>query len=121
MKSIINGKMVRWARERAGKTVEELAKSLNTTSETVLAWENGSKSIAMGQAEKLAGYALVPFGVLFADEPPTYKLPIPDLRSKKNLYVNNPSPNMLEIIFDAQEKQEWYRDYLIEVGYDRYN
>ena len=116
MKSIINGKMVKWARERAGLSIDELADKLSTTSENVQAWENDKKSIPMGKAETLAGHALIPFGILFADKPPEIKLPIPDLRSKNNLYVQNPSPNMLEVILDAQEKQDWYREYLIESG-----
>jgi Zn-dependent peptidase ImmA (M78 family) len=60
----------------------------------------------------------VPFGYFFLAEPPTEELPLPDLRTKRGAAATKPSPDFLEVIYDALRKQEWYRDYLLEQDAD---
>lgn len=118
MDTIINGKMVAWARQRAGLSVFELAKKLSVSAHTIEQWETGEKNISMGQAKQLSKSALVPFGLLFGDIPPDDHLPIPDFRSLNDNYISQPSPELLEVIYDAQEKQDWYKEYLLSEGCD---
>lgn len=113
MNTIINNRLICWARDRAGLSSEDLAQKLKVSLEKVLQWEKGENPITMGQAEHLAKLALIPFGVMFLDEPPEITLPIPDFRTHGDGYIAEPSPELLETINDAKEKQEWYRDYLL--------
>jgi len=112
METIIKPEMITWARKRAGLTREELADRLHVSIEKVIAWECGNDAIPLGHAKKLAHYALLAFGWLFADNPPSDRLPIPDFRTI-NPEKSTPSTELLETIYDAQEKQDWYRDYVI--------
>jgi len=121
MNTIINGQMIRWARERADLSSDKLAEKLKLPLEKVLQWENGEKPISMGYVERLAKLALIPLGVMFADEPPDISLPIPDYRTQGAGYIAEPSPELLETINDAKEKQEWYRDYLLSEGHEPLN
>lgn len=116
MDTIIRSHMIRWARERADLSVSDLAEKLDVTEVRVSLWESGKKPISMGHAERLAKLALVPLGVLFADEPPNITLPIPDYRTQKSGSLADPSPELLETILDAQEKQDWYREFLLSEG-----
>ena len=117
MNTIISGDMIQWARERSELSVDELSQKLRVSREKILQWEEGKKPISMGHAERLAKLALIPFGVLFADNVPDINLPIPDFRTRGAEYIAEPSPELMETINDAKEKQEWYRDYLLSEGH----
>lgn len=113
METLIKGEMVRWARERAALSQDELAEKLHVSSEKVKEWESGELPIVMTKAKALAKISLLPYGLLFADHPPEEKLPIADFRTHGSDIVTKPSPELLETINDAKLKQEWYREYLI--------
>ena len=113
METIINGTMIRWARERARLSPEELAEICRTDPETVRQWESGERAITVTKAKRLATLALIPYGLLFADHPPEEKIPIADYRTHGSMGIRRPSPELLATIDDARLKQEWYREYLI--------
>jgi len=114
MDTIIKPEMIKWARERASLSVDALAAKLHVTPERVLEWENGTVSISMANAEKLAKHALIATAWLFGDAPPDEHLPLPDFRTHVSKRLDNPSPELLETVFDAQEKLNWYKDYLLQ-------
>ena len=109
------------ARQRAGLSQKELATKLSVSTQKIQLWETGEKAISMGQAKKLSKSALVPFGLLFADTPPEDQLPIPDFRAVNDNLISKPSPELLEVIYDAQERQDWYKEYLLSENYDPLN
>lgn len=117
METIINGIMIQWARERARLSPAELAEKCKTDPETVLKWESGERAITVTNAKHLAKLALIPYGILFADNPPEEKIPIADYRTHGSAGIRRPSPELLETIDDARLKQEWYREYLISEEY----
>jgi len=108
--------MIRWARERAELSIDELSKKLGVPQEKIIQWEEGISPISMGHAEDLAKLALIPFGVMFADNAPEVNLPIPDFRTREAEYITVPSPELLDTLNDAKEKQDWYREYLLSEG-----
>ena len=57
-----------------------------------------------------------PFGQLFLPEPPDEPLPIPDMRTVGDDGVSKPSGDLLDTIYLCQNRQEWYREYLLEEG-----
>ncbi|MGJ7514580.1 ImmA/IrrE family metallo-endopeptidase [Pseudomonas baetica] len=116
MEALINPHVLRWARERASLSTSTLAKSLGTREDNVLAWEQGKKRPSFNQAMNYARQTYIPFGYLYLSQPPEESLPLPDLRTVNGKRDNGYSLALLDTIRWAQERQEWYRDYLISQG-----
>ena len=103
----VKPELLRWARERAGITQEDLATKFRKLPE----WENGEVKPTLKQLEAFARTVHVPFGYLFCSEPPEEAVPIPDFRTLGGKAVTRLSPNSLETIYSCQGRQSWYRDY----------
>lgn len=110
--ALINPNILTWSRERAGLTAEDVAKKLPTKPDRVLEWESGESKPTFRQAQHWATIAHVPFGFLFLKEPPSEKLPLPDLRTLGGAAPAYPSLNLLDTVKDVLRKQDWYLDYL---------
>src|SRR5581483_11237492 len=72
--------------------------------------------ISLGHLERLAEKTYTPVGYLFLPEPPDERLPISDFRTVDGGAVGRPSPGLLDTIYRCQQRQGWYRDYLIAEG-----
>ena len=104
--------VVKWARERAGLTTEELATHLkNVKTPQINAWERGDSLPTLTQAEKLSEKLRVPLAVLFMENPPDISLPIPDLRTVSEKLLQKPSLEFFDLICDALVRQRWYREF----------
>ena len=103
--------LLRWARERAGLTVDALEERFPKYEQ----WETGEVQPTLKQLERLAKRLYVPIGLLFLDKPPDEPLPIPDFRTMPG-GARRPSPNLLDTIYLCQQRQEWYREYLKVLG-----
>ena len=66
----INPDIVRWARERSGYTLQEVAKSFNRDVVTISDWESGAAAPTYIQLEKLADKYKRPVAMFFFPEPP---------------------------------------------------
>lgn len=117
MNTTLKPKCLTWARERAGLSVEDLARKVNVKPERVTAWEQ-SGEITVSQAQKVADATYVPFGYLFLSEPPVEELPIQDFRTVGSTRLRKPSPELMDTLNEALRRQDWYRDYLINAGDD---
>lgn len=115
MKVTVQPRILEWARDRAGLSEEVLAKKLGAKEAQVEQWEVDG-TLTYKRAEKLAKVAHIPFGYLFLSEPPEEKLPVADFRTVGSDGDNKPSPELLEVLYDAMRKQSWYRDYLLEMS-----
>src|SRR5262245_5120729 len=115
MKVTLEPQVLRWARERAGLSVRELAEKMGAKPERVRDWEQTGQ-LSFAQAEKLAKVTYTPFGYLYLEGPPEEKLPIPDFRTVGGKDVARPSPELLDILADALRRQDWFREYLIANG-----
>ena len=107
----VRPEMIRWARERAGLRVEDLLSSFPK----LKAWELGEVQPTLRQLEDFARQVRVPLGYLFLDTPPKESLPIPDFRTVSGP-PRRPSPDLLDTIYLAQQRQAWYREYLQTQG-----
>jgi transcriptional regulator with XRE-family HTH domain len=66
----INPKILTWARERSGFSVEELAEKANKSPEEIEMWEAGAGTPSYSCLEHLADYLKMPVAVFFFPEPP---------------------------------------------------
>ncbi len=103
----IEPELLRWARERAGKSEEDLVTRFKKLSE----WESGATQPTLNQLEAFARAVHVPVGYLFLSEPPDEPVPIPDFRTFAGEAVSRPSPNLLDTIYTCQDRQGWYREF----------
>ncbi len=96
-----------WARERAGVTQENLAEKFKHLPQ----WEAGETQPTLKQLEAFAQAVHVPVGYLFLSKPPEESLPIADFRTFTGAVVERPSPNLLDMVYSCQDRQDWYRDF----------
>ena len=104
-KVYVNPKLLRWAIERAGFELDELAHRIPQ----LPAWERGDKQPTFKQLEAFAKATHTPIGFLFLPEPPDERLPIRDLRTLKD-GPPRPSADLLDTIYAMQRRQDWLRE-----------
>ena len=103
----IKPELLSWARERAGLEIDALAHRFPK----LMAWEQGAAKPTLKQLENFAKATHTPIGFLFLQDPPVEKIPIPDFRTIRNEAIARPSPDLLDMIYVCQQRQEWYRDF----------
>ncbi len=104
--------LLRWARERAGFDRGALADRFPK----LAAWEGGEARPTLKQVERFAKAMRTPVGYLFLQKPPVERIPIPDFRTSGNVHREHPSPDLLDMIYLCQQRQEWYRDFARSMG-----
>lgn len=110
--ALVNPSLLRWSRERAGLSTEQVAKKLPVKPYRVQEWEAGETKPTFLQAQKWASLAHIPFGFLLLQQPPVEQLPLPDLRTVGGIAPQRPSLELLDTVRDAIRKQDWYLEYL---------
>ena len=100
----VNPEIIRWARERVGRAPVSF-KNL-----PVGPWESGIAEPTLRQLERYARATRTPIGYFFLDEPPGDDLPIPDLRAADGLQPKRASPELLDMVYCCQRRQEWCCD-----------
>ncbi len=105
----VKREVIEWALARAGMDIAHFPE--------VLAWMSGEKQPTVRQLEHFARKVHVPFGYLLLDAPPeSMAPPLPFFRTGKA----NPdpwiSPNVYDSIMMIKRRQEWLREYLVEIG-----
>lgn len=107
--------VLRWARERADLSPEDLARKVKLKAERVEEWET-SGEISMTWAERLAAATHSPLGFLFLSFPPEEPLPITDFRTRGGQAPQRVSVDLLQTVYAMQRRSAWLRDELIENG-----
>ena len=103
----IKPEMLRWARERAGLTANDLRKRFPR----IEAWEQGEAEPTLKQLESYARATHAPVGYLFLPTPPIESMPIPDLRTMADARFDKPSPELLDTVYICQQRQDWYHSF----------
>jgi Zn-dependent peptidase ImmA (M78 family) len=110
----ISPALLDWAASQIGKTLEDLA-SLVVSGKGIDRFVVGELTVR--QLEKVAKVTHTPFGYLLLDTPPSIAKPrLPDMRQ-----VVSPDPlgpDFFEVLDDVIAKQNWYLDYLHDIGAD---
>jgi len=103
----IKAEMLIWARKRAGLEISALKRHFPKLAE----WEAGSLQPTLKQLEDFARVVHIPIGYLFLSQPIQETMPISDFRTLADRSNTSPSPNLLDILYLCQQRQDWYRDY----------
>ena len=106
----VSPEMLRWACERAGYDVAQLAARVPQ----LPSWVRRERHPTLKQLEKLANATHTPLGYLFLPEPPEERLPVPDYRTVAGARRDRPSPDLLDTLYTMQRRQEWLRESLVE-------
>ncbi len=115
-KAFINGEIISWARQRADIDPDDLAISIHVKPEKLRNWESGEEHPTFRQAQILAKKLFIPFGYLFLEEPPEIAPQIADLRTISSRQRDQFSLDFEDVFNDAQRKQNWYREQLLQEG-----
>ena len=109
--------LLRWALERSNKSVDELSRKQNLRN--LGDWLVGTRKPTRPQLEAFARATYTPFGYLLLSEPP-YEQPsaIPHFRTMKNTRSPKRSIDLEDMIKIIERRQDWVRDYLLELGAD---
>ena len=101
-----------WALERSRLDLDELAPRFPKLRD----WMAGDWIPTLKQIEQFAQATGTAVGYFFLPEPPDEKIPIPDLRTIGDKGVIRPSGNLLDTIYQCQQRQDWYREYVRSTG-----
>ena len=101
-----------WALERSRLDLDELVCKFPKLRE----WMAGEREPTLRQVEQFARTTRTAVGYFFLAEPPDEQIPIPDLRTVGDQAVTRPSGDLLDTIYQCQQRQDWYRDYARSAG-----
>ena len=120
MNVTVRPELLKWARERASLTLPQLAQMVGTASKPapIEEWEKTGE-LPLKKLELLAAKTHVPLGYLFLEAEPEEPLPLPDFRTAGGSGVKRPSPDLIDTVYACARRQDWYREYLEDVGADR--
>ena len=97
-------KLITWARAQNNLRADIAARTISVSTETFDIWERGDVRPTLRQAQELARKLRIPFGYLYLPTPPNERLPLPGLRTVADAPPSRPSPDFLEILYDALRK-----------------
>lgn len=103
----VSPSVLEWAAQQSGIDADRLYTSFPKLEE----WLAGERQPTLGQLEKFASAAGVPFGYLLLDEPPTIDLPVPDYREGFEGAASEPSSNLIAVLNQSVRRQDWYLGY----------
>lgn len=113
----VNPNIIKWARENAGWSIEEIASKLKTSIENYKRIESGIKKPTYRQLELLSKYFKRPLSVFFLPKPP-YEKPIASsfrvLPKSENLY----SKEFRLVLRKSRYYQSVARELMNAMGYD---
>jgi Zn-dependent peptidase ImmA (M78 family) len=103
----INPEILRWAREKSGFTISQIASSLKKQPSVISEWENGESVPTYNQLEKLA-YSLYkrPLALFFFPSPPEEPNTSEEFRTLPDFEISNLSPDTIYAIRKGKAYQE---------------
>ena len=110
----VTTELFKWARDRAGLTSAALLSRFSKLEQ----WESGEIQPTLRQIEDYARATHAPVGYFFLPKPPEEPMPIPDCRTMAGRGVRQISPNLRDMIYACQQRQDWFRDHARTVRSD---
>ena len=106
IEALVEPKLLIWARDSAGYSVEEAAKKISVKPERLKSWEKGEKRPSIKQLRKIANVYKRPLSVFYLSELPKDFQPIRDFRHLPEKVTIIKSPRLKLEIRRAQEQRE---------------
>lgn len=103
--------VLKWARERANLSNEELGRKVGLAGARIADWEETGR-LKLAHVERLARATYTPYGYLFLREPVQERIDLPDFRAVRDDSPDAPSPELLDLLHEIESRQSWYRAYL---------
>jgi len=109
----VNSSIIQWAVERSGRAfiIEKKFPKIHE-------WIKGESMPTLRQLEDLAKATYTPLGYFFLPEPPIEQFPIPYFRTDKDQPFHSLSPDLIQTVQIMQRRQNWMRDYLVDLGHE---
>jgi len=119
----VNAEVLRWAREKAGLSLEDAAARANIGSKQGLEpahrlaeMESGNEPVSHNQLKALAGLYRRPLLTFYLPKPPAADAAIPDFRTLADAPLREKSPNLETLLRRLQARQQQVRTILAEEG-----
>ncbi|MBO7448734.1 MAG: ImmA/IrrE family metallo-endopeptidase [Clostridiales bacterium] len=94
----------------------ELNEVANNKIELLRAWRSGSKTPTFNQVESMSKTLNIPLGYFFLEQPPIEDCFIVKYRTVENMYLPEPSRNLIDTLDTMVDIQTWMADYLVDNG-----
>jgi len=108
--------MLRWGRETAGLTIEDVARAERLPPESLAAWERGEGTPSFAMLKRLAKRYKRPVMVFYLPEPPRDFSVVKDFRLLPANVSREFSPELRYAVRLAQERQAWASEQLEDEG-----
>ena len=79
-------------------------------------WVSGEKTPTFNQIEKVSRATGIPLGYFFLEHPPKEDLSFVEYRTVDSIELENPSRNLIDVMHDMDQIQEWMHNYLVSEG-----
>ena len=79
-------------------------------------WVSGEKKPTFNQIEKVSKATGIPLGYFFLEHPPKEDLSFVEYRTVDSTELENPSRNLIDVMHDMDQVQEWMHNHLISEG-----
>lgn len=108
----VSPRVLSWALVRSRKEI-----TIQKKFPKIREWLRGESMPTLRQLEQLAKETHTPLGYFFLEEPPVEQLPIPYFRTTNNGSTDQQiSCDLFETVQTMKLRQNWMREYLIDVG-----
>src|SRR5437667_3890067 len=111
--------LLKWGRETAGFSVDEVAERLHKESDIIQSWEQGAGHPTMRQLERLAELYKRPLVIFYLSEPPSEPAPPADFRTLPADRQRDLSPAVRLAVRRARRVQRLYAQLTDELGIRR--
>lgn len=110
----VSSEVLLWALDRAPNS-DAILDAMPKVSE----WIAGDTNPTIKQLSDFAARTGTPYGYMFLPAPPALGLPVQDFREGfSGGGFSEPSVNLLAVVHQSVRRQDWYRDYALENGFD---
>ena len=99
--------MLKWAREKSGYTIKDVADAENVSEELIKKWESGDEMPTIAKLRRLAKRYKYPLMIFYLPKPQHQFSMVKDFRLTKNASKRAFSPKLCFGIRRAQELQAW--------------
>lgn len=106
VRALVKPELIRWVREDAGLSIEDVARKTGTKETTVRRWEDGIAKPTIRQLRLLSNAAKRPLAIFYLDEPPRKFSALKDFRRFPGGFISDPSPELRLAIRLASERRQ---------------